>query len=107
MAGESPRGWTEQDEREFQERHKTELAAQRDQEELYRGAREFVGHASQRAEQARQRGDEARAKEWDDAATAIQGGQWPISKVVQSDPAVTRWQGFRTRCLYFGATKRI
>jgi len=107
MAWEAGKTGTKQDEADYQERHKDELAAHREQEELYAGCREFMAFASGRAAQARKSRNEPRAAEWDAAAECVKGGQWPISRVVASDPGITRFQSIRTKFLYKGATKRL
>ncbi len=108
MAWEVPqKPWTDQDETAFQAEHKAELAKAAEQDEVFRESRNFVGFAQDRAVQARKAANEQRAAEWDQAAECVRAGQWPISRTVASDPAITRFQSLRTRFLYAGATKKL
>ncbi len=101
-----PGDWDERERLAVEAAH-AETAKQREQEGLYRECREFRAFASHRAAAARKAGDEVRATAWDEAITAIEGGQWPVGRVIASEPAITRFQSLRTKFLYAGATTRL
>ncbi len=84
-----------------------EEAERREQETHVRERRDFASHALERALEARKAGDAYRAKVWDEAIVHIGQDKWPISKIIQSDPAVMRFGSLRTRLNYRGSNVQI
>ncbi len=60
-----------------------------------------------RAEQARKAADEGRAGVMDWAAGEIAKGNWPVHRLIASDPGITRHQETRTALLYEGRTAQL
>jgi len=60
-----------------------------------------------KAEQARKGSDEERANVMDWAAGEISRGNWPVHRLVASDPGITAHQQTRTTLLFAGKTAQL
>ena len=82
--------------------------AKRQEEETHvRERRDFASHALDRALEARRNGRDYEAKVWYEAVIHINKDMCPISKVIRSDPGVTRFTSLQTRLNYRGSNVQI
>lgn len=85
--------------------YRVELARRREQEAHQADVRAYARFATDKAEQARKRGnrgDDRAALVWSQAAANIDGGKWTVDPIVSSDPAIVAHQALRTRLAYAG-----
>jgi hypothetical protein len=82
-------------------------AAEREQQEHTRDQLAFANHALNRAVEAKKQGRDDDSKTWLDAFGAINAGNWPVSRLVQSDPHVMKFASLRTRLNYAGKNTMV
>ena len=76
-------------------------------EQHEREKREFSAFALEAAQAARKAGYTADAETWDQAVISIGQGFWPVSRTVQAHPAITRFQGLRSKLNYAAKNRRL
>ena len=97
------------------EAREAEIAAKEEQARTDRAAaeqhrrekNEFLSFAQSRYALAKRNGNQAVADVWFGAAEAITKDKWPISKHLNTDPGMTRFQGLRSRLNYQGKNVRL
>jgi hypothetical protein len=95
------------DEAAWLHQRRQEEAGRREEETHRSERRDFAGYACDRALEARRNGRDYEAKVWDEAVIHINKDMWPISKVIRSDPGVTRFASLQTRLNYRGSNVQI
>ncbi len=95
------------DEASWLHQRRQEEAKRRDEETHRSERRDFADHALDRALEARRNGRDYEAKVWDEAIIHINNDMWPVSKVIRSDPGVTRFASLQTRLNYRGSNVQI
>ncbi len=95
------------DEAAWLEQRRKDETARKEQEAHQAGMKAARSDFESKADAARKAGDEDRAGVFAWAAGEIGKGNWPVHKLISSDPAVTRHQATRTRLLYQGKTAQL
>ncbi len=93
-------------EAEIEAEHKQAQADRAAAESHRREQESYLAFAKSRYELAMKNGNKAVAEVWFEAAEAIVDGKFLHSKVINSDPAITKFQSLRTRLAYEGKVIR-
>ncbi len=95
------------DEAAWLEERRRDEAARRERERHEAGVKAARADFESKAAQARKSGDEERAGVFAWAAGEIEKGNWPVHRLIASDPGITRHQATRTKLLYEGKTAQL
>jgi len=96
-----------EDEGKWLAERRRQEAERQEQERHQAGLKAAQTHFKARAEQARKDNDAERAGVWNWAAGEISRGNWPVHRLVASDPGITAHQQTRTTLLFAGKTAQL
>jgi hypothetical protein len=95
------------DEAEWLRQRREDEAARREQDAQQAGMKAAQTDFAAKAAQAEKDGDDDRAGVFAWAAGEIGKGNWPVHRLISSDPGSVRHQSTRTRLLYQGKTAQL